>query len=61
VLEFRRKKIRQAKLKRMKKFMQALQVMDSTWAVLDSLDAMDDDSEIIRTKARAEVLGKEED
>ena len=41
--------------------MHALQVMDSTWAVLDSLDAMDDDSEIIRTKARAEVLGKEED
>jgi hypothetical protein len=59
--KYKERRARVKKLKKMHTFLKAMMVMDSTWALLDSLDAMDDDSEIIRTKARAEVLGKEED
>ena len=58
-LKYRERKMRIKKLKKMRTFLKAMTVLDSTWAVLDGLDAIDNDSELIKAKA-LEELEKEE-
>jgi hypothetical protein len=54
VIELRTRKAKIEKLQRWKKFMTAMRVMDMTWMMLDSIDAIDNDSEL-KAQARAEV------
>ncbi|MDQ4067623.1 MAG: hypothetical protein M3114_08560 [Thermoproteota archaeon] len=55
---YRERKMRVKKLKKMRTFLKALTVLDTTWSLLDTMEDSDYNEEIIKQKARAEVLGK---